>query len=192
MALDSFETLVETGSESVYRIESNAPGPPGQLPLSAEMLLERPSGDVFGWSMNAGMGWMPSEMGRKEFLILSTQGGIRAADGTPVALGYHTGHYEVGLLMQAAAEEFKAQRTIPFAAFCSDPCDGRTQGTTGMFDSLAYRNDAAQVFRRLIRSLPTRSGVIAFRWRSGSQNATRRQRRRRKESRSVPFQRHAA
>ena len=162
MPLESFETLVETGSESVYRIESNAPGPPGQLPLSAEMLLERPSGDVFGWSMNAGMGWMPSEMGRKEFLILSTQGGIRAADGTPVALGYHTGHYEVGLLMEAAAEEFKAQRAIPFAAFCSDPCDGRTQGTTGMFDSLAYRNDAAQVFRRLIRSLPTRSGVMGI------------------------------
>src|SRR5260370_37812530 len=29
-----------------------------------------------------------------------------------------------------------------------------------MLDSLAYRNDAAQVFRRLIRSLPTRRGVI--------------------------------
>jgi xylonate dehydratase len=29
-----------------------------------------------------------------------------------------------------------------------------------MFDSLAYRNDAAIVFRRLIRSLPTRSGVM--------------------------------
>ena len=29
-----------------------------------------------------------------------------------------------------------------------------------MFDSLAYRNDAATVFRRLIRSLPTRSGVL--------------------------------
>ena len=49
---------------------------------------------------------------------------------------------------------------MPFAAYCTDPCDGRTQGTTGMFDSLPYRNDAATVFRRLIRSLPTRSGVI--------------------------------
>jgi hypothetical protein len=29
-----------------------------------------------------------------------------------------------------------------------------------MFDSLPYRNDAAQVFRRLIRSLPQRRGVI--------------------------------
>ncbi len=31
-----------------------------------------------------------------------------------------------------------------------------------MFDSLPYRNDAAIVFRRLIRSLPTRSGVIGI------------------------------
>ena len=42
----------------------------------------------------------------------------------------------------------------------SDPCDGRTQGTPGMMDSLPYRNDAAIVFRRLIRSLPRRKGVI--------------------------------
>src|SRR5204863_9015839 len=51
---------------------------------------------------------------------------------------------------------------MPFAGFVSDPCDGRTQGTTGMFDSLPYRNDAAVVFRRLIRSLPVRRGVIGI------------------------------
>jgi putative YjhG/YagF family dehydratase len=124
------------------------------------MLLERPSGDLFGLSLDAGMGWNPAELGRKEFLILSTQGGIRAPDGKPVALGYHTGHWEVGLLMQAAAEELKGRGFIPFAGFCTDPCDGRTQGTRGMMDSLPYRNDAAQVFRRLIRSLPTRRGVL--------------------------------
>src|SRR5262249_38377481 len=56
--------------------------------------------------------------------------------------------------------ELRALGRIPFAGFCTDPCDGRTQGTPGMMDSLPYRNDAAQVFRRLIRSLPTRSGVI--------------------------------
>ena len=87
---------------------------------------------------------------------------MRAADGRPVALGYHTGHWEVGLLMQAAAEELVRLECLPFAAFCSDPCDGRTQGTTGMMDSLAYRNDAAIVFRRLIRSLPTRKGVLGI------------------------------
>ncbi len=108
------------------------------------------------------MGWDPAALGGKEFLILSTHGGIRAADGTPVALGYHTGHWEVGLLMDAAAKELKSLGAIPFAAYCTDPCDGRTQGTTGMFDSLPYRNDAASVFKRLIRSLPTRSGVLGI------------------------------
>jgi putative YjhG/YagF family dehydratase len=108
------------------------------------------------------MGWDPAALGGKEFLILSTHGGIRAADGTPIALGYHTGHWEVGLLMDAAARELKSLGAIPFAAYCTDPCDGRTQGTTGMFDSLPYRNDAASVFKRLIRSLPTRSGVLGI------------------------------
>jgi xylonate dehydratase len=64
--------------------------------------------------------------------------------------------------METAAEELKAQGAVPFAGFCTDPCDGRTQGTTGMFDSLPYRNDAASVFRRLIRSIPTRRGAIGI------------------------------
>jgi putative YjhG/YagF family dehydratase len=106
------------------------------------------------------MGWKAEELGRKQFLLLSTQGGVRAPDGSPIALGYHTGHWEIGLLVEAAARELRRLGNIPFAAFCSDPCDGRTQGTAGMFDSLPYRNDAAQVFRRLIRSLPARSGVL--------------------------------
>jgi putative YjhG/YagF family dehydratase len=152
--------IFDSGDPSVLRIQSSSSGPRGQLPLTPEMLRTRPSGDIFGWTQDAGMGWNPAELGREEFLILSTQGGIRAADGTPIALGYHTGHYEVGLLMQEAAAELRARGAVPFAGFCSDPCDGRTQGTTGMMDSLPYRNDAAQVFRRLIRSLPTRSGVI--------------------------------
>jgi putative YjhG/YagF family dehydratase len=152
--------VFDSGDPSVLRIQTNAPGPKGQLPITPEMLRSKPSGDIFGWTQDAGMGWNPAELGRKEFLILSTQGGIRAEDGTPIALGYHTGHYEVGLLMQEAAAELRARHAIPFAGFCSDPCDGRTQGTVGMMDSLPYRNDAAQVFRRLIRSLPTRSGVI--------------------------------
>lgn len=157
----SFGQIIgEEGPESVFEVRTTAPGPQGRLPLSEEEVVSRPSGDIFGYSQNAGMGWNPSELGRKEFLILSTMGGIRAADGTPVALGYHTGHWEVGLLMEAAAREFQRLGGIPFAAYCSDPCDGRTQGTTGMFDSLPYRNDAATVMGRLIRSLPTRKGVV--------------------------------
>src|SRR5207249_9387421 len=150
----------DAATADIYQIRTKASGPAGSLPLTEEMLLNRPSGDVFGLTQNAGMGWDPRELGRKQVLILSTQGGIRASDGTPIALGYHTGHWEVGLLMQAAAKELKSRGHIPFAAFCTDPCDGRTQGTTGMMDSLPYRNDAAQIFRRQIRSLPTRHGVM--------------------------------
>jgi putative YjhG/YagF family dehydratase len=149
-------------SPDIYQIQTKAPGPAGQLPLSEEMLRNQPSGDLFGLTQNAGMGWDPAEVGRKQFLILSTQGGLRAPDGKPIALGYHTGHWEIGLLVQAAAKEFRRLQTIPFAGFCSDPCDGRTQGTTGMFDSLPYRNDAAIVFRRLARSLPLRAGVLGI------------------------------
>jgi putative YjhG/YagF family dehydratase len=156
----SLSQLLDSGDASLYQVRSKAPGPRGSLPLTPEMLLKRPSGDTFGWSQDAGMGWDPATLGAPEFLILSTHGGIRAADGTPIALGYHTGHWEVGLLMDAAAKELKSLGAIPFAAYCTDPCDGRTQGTPGMFDSLAYRNDAASVFGRLIRSLPTASGVL--------------------------------
>jgi putative YjhG/YagF family dehydratase len=145
---------------SVFNIRSKAPGPQGSVPITPQMLLERPSGDLFGWAQNAGMGWNPAKLGGKEILILSTHGGIRRPDGTAIALGYHTGHWEVGLLMQEAAEELSSHNAVPFAAYCTDPCDGRTQGTPGMYDSLPYRNDAATVFRRQIRSLPTRSGVI--------------------------------
>jgi putative YjhG/YagF family dehydratase len=149
-----------TDRGDIFEIETAAAGPAGALPLTPELLRDSPSGDVFGLTQNAGMGWEASKVGRDQFLVLSTQGGLRADDGTPVALGYHTGHWEVGLLMEAAAREMTAAGAVPFAASCTDPCDGRSQGTPAMFDSLAYRNDAAMVFRRLIRSLPTRRGVL--------------------------------
>src|SRR2546421_3507051 len=158
----SLASLLEAADPALYDVQTSAPGPQGELPLTDEMLRTWSSGDLFGLSQAAGMGWTPQEMLGPQFLLLSTQGGVRAPDGTPVALGYHTGHWEVGLLVQAAAREIKRAGGVPFAAYCSDPCDGRTQGTTGMFDSLAYRNDASIVMRRLIRSLPTAKGVIGI------------------------------
>lgn len=148
------------GTPADWNIVSVAAGPQGSLPLTQELLLKAPSGNLFGWTQNAGMGWTPGQMGRPEFLVLSTAGGVREPDGTPLALGYHTGHWEVILQVRAAAEEFTRLGGIPFAGFVTDPCDGRTQGTTGMMDSLPYRNDAAMVLRRLARSLPTRKGVM--------------------------------
>jgi putative YjhG/YagF family dehydratase len=145
---------------SVYDVRTRAPGPAGRLPVTADDLVRRPSGDLFGWTQDVGMGLPARELGRPEVLLLGTCGGVRAPDGTPVALGYHTGHWEIGLLVEEAARALRAGGCIPFAGFCTDPCDGRTQGTTGMFDSLPFRNDAAVVLRRLIRSLPTRQAVL--------------------------------
>ena len=155
-----FAAILGEADERLYDIRTSHPGPSGKLPLTDRMLRTAPSGDLFGWSQNVGMGWQPSKLGGKEFLLLSTQGGIRREDGAPIALGYHTGHWEVGLLMEEAAQTIAEAGGIPFAGYVSDPCDGRSQGTTGMYDSLPYRNDAAIVLRRLIRSMPTRRGVI--------------------------------
>ena len=157
-----FREKVEAEDEALFDVRSKADGPSGSLPLTDEMLRNWPSGDLFGLSQNAGMGWEASRTADEPVLILTTQGGIRAESGEAIALGFHTGHWEVGLLAKAAAEEFKKIGTAPFAAMVSDPCDGRTQGTPGMMDSLAYRNDAAIVLRRLIRSLPRRIAVLGI------------------------------
>src|SRR3954471_13314489 len=157
--MSDFPSVVES-SDAVYALVTPPRGPAGKLPLTAHMLHHAPSGDLFGWTQNVGMGLQPELLGKQEFLILSTHGGLRADDGTPIALGYHSGHWEVGLLVKAAAEELRRLASIPFAGAVTDPCDGRTQGTPGMFDSLPFRNDAALVLRRLMRSLPTRAGVL--------------------------------
>ncbi len=144
----------------IYQIRTRGESPAGKLPLTEAQLREAPSGDLFGLTQSAGMGWDPAALAGDPYLILNTHGGVRAPDGTPIALGYHTGHWEIGLQVQAAADRLKSAGKVPYAAHCSDPCDGRTQGTEGMFDSLPFRNDAAIVMRRQIRSLPTRKGVI--------------------------------
>ena len=154
------DVLETPGSAFAAATKTHAPGPSGSLAITPEFLLTQPSGNLFGLSQNAGMGWEPARLLDPEFLILSTHGGVRAADGTPIALGFHTGHWEVGLLVEEAARELRSNHAIPFAGACTDPCDGRTQGTDGMLDSLPFRNDAAIVLRRLMRSLPTRKGVM--------------------------------
>ncbi len=147
-------------SDSIRHTRTYGTANDGKLPLTEDMLLNEPSGNLFAMTQNVAMGWNPEEVNREQYVILSTQGGLRAEDGTPVALGLHTGHWEIGLLVREAAETIRQQNGIPFSLYCSDPCDGRSQGTSGMFDSLPYRNDAAIVLRRLARSLPTRDGVM--------------------------------
>lgn len=156
----SIESVLESDQSALGAIKTHARGPEGTLPITPEMLLTRPSGDLFGLTQDAGMGWEPSRLGDPEYLILSTHGGVRAEDGTPIALGFHSGHWEVGLLVSEAAKTLRGLHAMPFAGACTDPCDGRTQGTAGMLDSLPYRNDAAMVLGRLMRSLPNRRGVV--------------------------------
>jgi putative YjhG/YagF family dehydratase len=157
--LPSLEEILASPSD-ILATRTWGEGPTGKLPLDEAMLLEEPSGNLFGLTQDVGMGWHSEEVGGEQYLILSTHGGLRAEDGRPLALGYHTGHWEVNLLVRAAADLLRERGAIPFAAYCTDPCDGRTQGTPGMMDSLPYRNDAAIVMRRQIRSLPQRVGVM--------------------------------
>src|SRR4051812_18314195 len=96
----SMNTLLDSpGTPDLYSIYTHAAGPKGRLPLTDDILRNWSSGDLFGLTQDAGMGWDPSLVGGKEYLILSTSGGLRGDDGKPIALGYHTGHWELGLLM---------------------------------------------------------------------------------------------
>ena len=147
-------------SDLILKSRTHADGPEGVLPLTPEALRNSPSGNIFGMTIDAGMGWDPSTLANGDVMMISTYGGLKKDDGTTVAVGLHPGHFELDGLLTEAANTLKSMGYVPSAAYVTDPCDGRTQGTTGMFDSLPYRNDAAQVMRRLIRSLPTRKAVI--------------------------------
>ena len=87
--------VFDSGDPAVLDVRTNSPGPKGQLPITPEMLRSRPSGDIFGWTQDAGMGWNPSELGRKEFLILSTivaaDPGCAATASCPVGYGWKGG-----------------------------------------------------------------------------------------------------
>ena len=76
--MNSTNDMFDSGAPDTYQIKTRATGPAGSLPITEDMLLHSPSGDLFGMTQNAGMGWNPAEVGRKQFLILSTQGGLRA------------------------------------------------------------------------------------------------------------------
>lgn len=158
--IPTFEDILGSIRDLATTTRTKGEATEGRLPLTEPMLLEEPSGNLFGLTQNVAMGWNPEEVGREQFIIVSTHGGMREADGTATALGFHTGHWEVNLLVREAAQTIRSNGGIPFAAYCTDPCDGRTQGTDGMMDSLPYRNDAAIVIRRQIRSLPTRDGLM--------------------------------
>ncbi|MGC8548846.1 MAG: hypothetical protein ACP5M4_04010 [Acidobacteriaceae bacterium] len=55
-------SVFENGGREMWRVQTHAAGPPGLLPLNPEMLLMEPSGNLFGLSQNAGMGWDTSRL----------------------------------------------------------------------------------------------------------------------------------
>ena len=120
------EIVGGSAAAGLLDVQTVGAGPAGSLPLTPEMLLDGPSGDLFGWTQNAGMGWDPRELGRPQFLILSTQGGIRAPDGRPIALGYHTGHWEVG-----PPDGGGRGRAARASSACRSPASSPTPATAG-------------------------------------------------------------
>lgn len=158
----SVKNLFSNENHAIYKAATHAEGPKGKLPLTPSLLKESPSGNIFGMTINAGMGWNPDELDNGDVMLIGTKGGMRGADNETVAVGLHNGHFELDIQMDVAARTIKEMGLVPHATFVTDPCDGRSQGTTGMFDSLPYRNDASIVMRRLIRSLPTRKATMGF------------------------------
>ena len=73
----SLESVLDSKDDALYDVTAAQPGPAGRLPLDPTDLLDRPSGDVFGWTQDVGMGWAPAELRRPELLVLSTLGGSR-------------------------------------------------------------------------------------------------------------------
>ena len=133
----------------------------GRCRLTDEMLRDWPSGDLFGLAQNAGMGWDPREMVGPQYLLL--EHARRHARRRRHADRARLSHGALG--SRAAGAAGGARRSsrpapCPLPPIAPIRATAARKGTTGMFDSLPYRNDAAIVFRRLIRSLPTRRGVL--------------------------------
>ena len=63
--------LLESGDESIYTLRTKAPGPAGLLPFTSEQLKTQPSGHLFGWTQNVGMGWDADKVGGGDYVILS-------------------------------------------------------------------------------------------------------------------------
>ena len=57
--------LLDSTDSAIFELPTTAPGPAGALPLTEDLLRESPSGDLFGMTQSAGMGWDPAQLLRK-------------------------------------------------------------------------------------------------------------------------------
>ena len=112
----SIADIYANPQNDVYDVKTHASGPKGSLPLTGDMLRELPCGDIFGMTLDAGMGWKPEDILGPNVLIISTLGGKRNDDGTPDALGLHVGHWELGFQISAASKEIKQQKGVHLAS----------------------------------------------------------------------------
>jgi xylonate dehydratase len=135
----------------------HSPGPEGTVSYTAEDLTERPSGDLFGISQNAGMSGSGKNATDPNMVILTTLGGW-----PDHALGAHTGHNELYKLVETAATELRKLGQLPFALHTSDTCDGRTQGTIWANISLASRNIIYKSLATQLRGIPCAEGVLGI------------------------------
>ena len=72
--MTTLPSLLDSTDPAIFTLTTHTAGPGGALPLTDDLLRHAPSGDLFGWTQNVGMGWQPAALGQKEFLILSTHG----------------------------------------------------------------------------------------------------------------------
>jgi len=108
------------------------------------MLLTQPSGNLFGLTQNAA--WAGTRR------ICSTPSSDPEYARRParrqwrtIALGFHTGHWEVGLLVAEAPANWKVLHAVPLPGLYRSLRWPHT-GTAGMLDSLPFRNDAGSCF----------------------------------------------
>jgi len=99
----------------------------GQLPLTEKQLREGPDGDLFGWSLDVGMG---GTFGVGTAGFLDPQHRRRPARRRrPPSRWVITPALEVGLLSSPAEESRLGAAFVRRGR--TDPCDGPTQGPPG-------------------------------------------------------------
>ena len=71
------ELYANDASDLILRSRTHADGPDGVLPLTPETLRNSPSGNIFGMTIDAGMGWDPKTLANGDVMMISTYGGLK-------------------------------------------------------------------------------------------------------------------